>query len=160
MALIGHVTPEMTLRYAKLATRPSATPTRRRWTRSRWATAATDRRRRRRRSRQGHLGHAEMLKPTRARLLRRPKAAGPCPYANICERCTSSSRPAAVTTVGAQLDDIRALQADAEARGWMTKPPDAARHRDLSNTFNAYAATAQPICPLDPGHEGRLMRQR
>jgi hypothetical protein len=90
MALMGHVTPEMTLRYAKLAS-----PT----IRSAYQ-AAMDK------VRTGQLLpltavntsppvpdkvawlHAEMLKTRLAHgFCARPKAAGPCPYANICEQC-------------------------------------------------------------------------
>ena len=89
MALMGHVTPEMTLRYAKLAS-----PT----IRSAYQ-AAMDK------VRAGQLIpltavdgappvpdkvawlHSEMLKTRLAHgFCARPKAAGPCPYANICVR--------------------------------------------------------------------------
>jgi integrase len=129
MALMGHVTPEMTLRYAKLAS-----PT----IRSAYQTAMN-------KIRAGQLLpitavgsaplvpdkvqwlHAEMLKTRLAHgLCARPKAAGPCPYANICEQCDFFvPDPAATATISAQLDDVRTLHADARSRGWHD---EAARH--------------------------------
>ena len=139
MALMGHVTPEMTLRYAKLTTPTirSAYP------------AAMDK------VRAGQLLpltavnaappvpdkvawlHAEMLKTRLAHgFCARPKAAGPCPYANICEQCDFFvPDPAAITTISTQLDDIRALQADAEARGW---DDEAARHQRVAASLGQH----------------------
>ncbi|MDI3315936.1 MAG: tyrosine-type recombinase/integrase [Mycobacterium sp.] len=139
MALMGHVTPEMTLRYAKLAT-----PT----IRSAYQ-AAIDK------VRAGQLLpltavnaappvpdkvawlHAEMLKTRLAHgFCARPKAAGPCPYANICEQCDFFvPDPAATATISAQLDDTRALQADAQARGW---DDEAARHRRVAASLDQH----------------------
>nr|WP_307857470.1 tyrosine-type recombinase/integrase [Mycobacterium sp. SM1] len=139
MALMGHVTPEMTLRYATLTT-----PT----IRSAYQ-AAMDK------GRAGQLLpltavnaappvpdkvawlHAEMLKTRLAHgFCARPKAAGPCPYANICEQCDFFvPDPAATTTISAQLDDIRALQADAHARGW---DDEAARHQRVAANLDQH----------------------
>jgi hypothetical protein len=71
--------------------------------------------------------HAEMLKTKLAHgFCARPKAAGPCPYANICEQCDFFvPDPAATATISAQLDDVRTLRADAQARSWHD---EAARH--------------------------------
>lgn len=139
MALMGHVTPEMTLRYAKLAT-----PT----IRSAYQ-AAMDK------VSAGQLLpltaanaappvpdkvawlHAEMLKTRLAHgFCARPKAAGPCPYANICEQCDFFvPDPAGTTTINAQLDDVRALQADAETRGWHD---EAARHQRVAASLDQH----------------------
>jgi integrase len=130
MALMGHVTPEMTLRYAKLAS-----PT----IRSAYQDAMD-------KVRAGQLLplsavgdgpsvpdkvawlRSELLKTRLAHgFCGRPKAAGPCPYANICEQCDFFvPDPAAMETISAQLDDVRALHADARTRGW---DDEAARHQ-------------------------------
>jgi integrase len=128
MALMGHVTSEMTLRYAKLASptvrtayqqamdkvrvrqplpllvgNRSAVPDRVDWLRS------------------------EMLKTRVAHgYCSRDLVADACPYANICEQCdnfvtTTEFLPALEN----QLIDMRALHDDAEARGWHS---EVARH--------------------------------
>lgn len=139
MALMGHVTPEMTLRYAKLAT-----PT----IRSAYQVAMD-------KVRAGQLLpltavnaappipdkvawlHAEMLKTRLAHgFCARPQAAGPCPYANICEQCDFFvPDPAGTSTINAQLNDIRALQADAQARGWHD---EAARHQRVAASLDQH----------------------
>ena len=139
MALMGHVTPEMTLRYAKLAS-----PT----IRSAYQDAMN-------KVRAGQLLplvavgaaapvpdkvqwlHAEMLKTRLAHgFCTRPKAAGPCPYANICEQCDNFvPDPAATAAISNQLDDIHALQADAQARGWHD---ETARHRRVGASLEAH----------------------
>ncbi len=129
MALLGHVTPEMTLRYANLA--------------SDTVRRAYDEAMDRARSRHlpvlvaGPAGsfvpdrvawlEAEMLKTRVAHgYCARHPVAGPCPYANICEQCDNYvPGPEFAATLGAQLADVLALRADAEARGW---EGEAARH--------------------------------
>jgi integrase len=139
MALMGHVTPEMTLRYAKLAS-----PT----IRSAYQ-AAMDK------VRAGQLLpltavnasppvpdkvawlHTEMLKTRLAHgFCARPKAAGPCPYANICEQCDFFvPDPAAIETISVQLNDVRTLLGDAQARGWND---EAARHRRVEASLQQH----------------------
>ena len=121
MALLGHVSPEMTLRYASLASptvraayetamtkvharqlsssprRPRPVPDRVEWLRS------------------------EMLKTRVAHgYCSRDLVADACPYANICEQCdnyvTSPRVPA--PALEAQLADVVALRDDAHGRGW------------------------------------------
>ena len=59
----------------------------------------------------------------------RTAAQGSCAYANICEHCPSFRTDAAFLPVlAAQRADTQALLADAEARGW---GEEAARHRRL-----------------------------
>lgn len=59
----------------------------------------------------------------------RAPAQGACPYANICEHCPSfRSDPASVAILAAQRVDAQALAADAEKRGWID---EADRHRRL-----------------------------
>ena len=139
MALMGHVTPEMTLRYAKLAS-----PT----IRSAYQDAMD-------KVRAGQLLpittvgnapvvpdkvqwlHSEMLKTRLAHgFCARPTAAGPCPYANICEQCDLfAPNPAATATITTQLDDVRDLHADAQARGW---DDEAARHRRVEASLERH----------------------
>lgn len=122
MALMGHVKPEMTLRYARLASpavrmaydaamgkvkaratlnvipagRTIAVPSRVDWL------------------------HSEMLKTRVAHgYCARELVAGACPYANICEQCDNFVPDAEFTTIlKAQLADVQLLKADAEQRGW------------------------------------------
>jgi integrase len=122
MALLGHVTPEMTLRYATLAS-----PT----LRDAYEQAMGKMRR--------HLTLTpvgrpivpdkvswlaeEMLKTRVAHgYCSRHPAQGACPYANICETCDNYTPATEFTGILAdQLDDVRALQADAQARGWTSE---------------------------------------
>jgi integrase len=128
MALLGHVTTEMTLRYASLAapavrtayeeamgkararlTLPIAPagqpiiPSRVEWLR------------------------AEMLKTRVAHgYCSRQLAAEACPYANICEQCDNYvTAPEFTPQLQAQLADITVLRDDAADRGWHT---EVARH--------------------------------
>lgn len=119
MSLLGHVTPEMTLRYATLAS-----PTLR---------AAYDDAIGKLRSTLPVLlnGHnvpsskvdwlaSEFLK-TRlgAGTCSRHLAAGPCPYANVCETCDNFvPRPDDVGVLHNQLAEVEALREDAHLRGW------------------------------------------
>lgn len=122
MALLGHVTPEMTLRYATLANptvragydaaigkvrltipltpvgRP-VVPTKVDWIAS------------------------EFLKTRVATgYCSRHLVAEACPYANVCETCDNFvPAPEFVPALRAQLVDIRKLQADAQNRGWSSE---------------------------------------
>ena len=59
----------------------------------------------------------------------RAAAQGPCPYANICEHCPNfRSEPGFLPVLQLQRADAEALAADAAARGWGA---EAARHRRL-----------------------------
>ena len=126
MALLGHASPDMTLRYARLASptvkaaydqaigklarripvsaggRPQV-PGRDAWLRS------------------------EMLKTRVAHgYCSRDLVAEACPYANICETCPSyTSAPEFLPAIEAQLTDIRTLRDDAQERGWDS---EVARH--------------------------------
>jgi len=129
MALLGHVTPDMTLRYAQVAS-----PT----VRAAYETAMGKIRSRRPLfvlPAGGAVGvpskidwlHSEMLKTRVAHgFCSRELTAGACPYANICEQCDNFvADPDRIEVLTAQLDDIRTLVTDAEQRGWDT---EAARH--------------------------------
>jgi len=129
MALLGHVTPEMTLRYAKLAS-----PT----IRDAYTTAMTKVSGRRPLfvipagattaipSKVEWL-HAEMLKTRVAHgFCSRDPIAGACGYANICEQCDNFvPDPEHADVLTGQLADVQALRDDAHTRGWTD---EAARH--------------------------------
>jgi hypothetical protein len=136
MTLLGHRSAEMTIRYARLASptlkavydqavgkiRPRipvapagrpATPDRVEWL------------------------AAEMLKTRVAHgYCSRDLAAEACPYANVCETCpnyvtTADFAPA----ISAQLDDIRQLRDDADARGWTS---ETARHQRVITSLETH----------------------
>jgi len=147
MALLGHVTPEMTLRYAKLASptiraayeaalgkMPSrqkliVTPTGGRAVPERieWL-------------------HQEMLKTRVAHgYCSRHLTAHACPYANICEQCDNY-----VTSIEflpqleTQLDDVTALHDDAVDRGWET---EVARHTRVIASLQHHIRRLQQTQP-------------
>ncbi len=161
MALIGHVTPEITLRYAKLAS-----PTIRAAYQS-----ATDTLRGRQALPIIAIGgapvipdriewlHAEMLKTRLAHgYCSRPQAAGACPYADICEQCDNFvPAPDATQVLSVQLDDIHALRADAQARGW---GDEAARHTRVPEALQTRLNRLRrhlELGPADSDLEGRLI---
>lgn len=136
MALLGHVTPEMTLRYATLASpilrdaydeaigrvrkpitavnhRPPPVPTKIEWIAS------------------------EFLKTRVAHgYCSRHLAAGACPYANICETCDNfTPDPEHAATIEDQLADIRLLRIDAEQRGWTDETQ---RHTRVIGTLESH----------------------
>ncbi|MGQ0805787.1 MAG: tyrosine-type recombinase/integrase, partial [Actinomycetota bacterium] len=122
MALLGHVTPEMTLRYATLASPTlragydaaigkvrralSVAPVGRPIVPERVAWIAS-----------------EFLKTRVATgYCSRHLAADACPYANVCETCDNFvPAPEFVPALRSQLVDIRELQADASRRGWTSE---------------------------------------
>jgi integrase len=70
----------------------------------------------------------------------RAPAQGACPYANICEHCPNfKTDGASITVLGAQRTDAAALAADAEARGWID---EADRHRRLVGRLDVLLAEA------------------
>jgi integrase len=148
MALLGHVTPEMTLRYATLASptlragydaaigtvrrqllpvapagRPVVPP------RVEWMAS-------------------EYLKTRLATgTCSRHLAAGACPYANVCETCENFV-PAAesLPALRSQLADITELRADAERRGWTS---EIERHGRVIDSLRAHLAGLEN----EPGSE-------
>jgi integrase len=71
----------------------------------------------------------------------RAPAQGACPYANICEHCPSFRTDAAsISVLGAQRLDAEALVADAEARGWLD---EAERHRRLVARLDSLLAATE-----------------
>lgn len=136
MALLGHSSPDMTLRYARLASptvkaaydqaigklarripisvggRPQV-PEREAWLRS------------------------EMLKTRVAHgYCSRNLVAEACPYANICETCPSyTTAPEFLPAIAAQLADVRSLRDDAADRGWDS---EVARHNRVIDSLEGH----------------------
>ena len=122
MALLGHVTPEMTLRYATLAS-----PT----LRDAYDQAMGKMRRQFTLTPVGKpivpdkvsWLASEMLKTRVAHgYCSRHEAAGACPYANICETCDNFITGPEFAPRSDQLHDVQALEADAETAAGPTKP--------------------------------------
>ncbi len=158
MALLGHVTPEMTLRYATLAS-----PTLR---------AAYDE----------AIGKVRKLIPVApagrptvpakvdwiaSEFLKTRLTGGYCSrhlaaeaYANVCETCDNFvPSHEFVPALQAQLDDIRALRTDAEHRGWTS---ETARHGRVpltpsTATSNDSNDDRQPATATCPRPDGRLI---
>jgi integrase len=71
----------------------------------------------------------------------RAPAQGACPYANICEHCPSFRTDAAsIAVLAAQRVDTEALATDAQARGWID---EADRHRRLLARLDTLMSQAQ-----------------
>ena len=136
MALLGHVTPEMTLRYAKLAN-PTIRAS---------YQAAVDKARVGRMLPITSINRTPVV-PDRVAWLREemlktrvahgfcalPAEAGACPYANICEQCDNfMPAPEFAPILQAQLDDVRVLRDDADGRGWTD---ETARHERVITTL-------------------------
>jgi hypothetical protein len=138
MALLGHVSTEMTLRYAALAA-PAV--------RTAYEEAMSKAR--------GRLTLAiapagQPIIPGRIEWLRtemlktrvahgycsRQLAAEACPYANICEQCDNYvTAPEFIPQLQAQLADVTALRDDAAGRGWHT---EVARHSRVIASLQAH----------------------
>jgi integrase len=129
MALLGHVTAEMTLRYATLAS-PAL-------------RAAYDEAIGKARPRLPIIVNDRPVLPSKIDWLRgemlktrvahgycsRHLTAGACPYANICEHCDNYvPAPEFTPALQDQLADVQALRDDAERRGWTT---ETTRHQEL-----------------------------
>lgn len=136
---IKHVTPEMTLRYAKLSS-----PT----IRDAYNTAMTKVKGRRLLfvipagsstaipAKVDWL-HSEMLKTRVAHgFCSRDPIAGACGYANICEQCDNFvPDPERADTLSAQLADVTELRDDARARGWTD---ETARHERVATALERH----------------------
>jgi integrase len=141
MALLGHTTPEMTLRYATLAS-----PTLR-------AAYETAMGRMRPRLPIAPIGkpmvpdrvqwlNTEVLKTRVAHgFCSRELAAEACAYANICETC-ENFLPATefAPSLQDQLADIRTLREDAAARGWTS---EIARHQRVIDSLETHLRRLQ-----------------
>jgi len=133
MALLGHVTPQMTIRYATLAS-PTLRAAydeamgkmRRQFTLTPVAKPILP-------DKVGWL-HSEMLKTRVAHgYCARHPAAGACPYANICETCDNYiTAPEFRDALTDQLADIQALKTDAQTRCWTD---ESARHTRVAHAL-------------------------
>ncbi len=133
MALLGHVTPQMTIRYATLAS-----PT----LRAAYDEAMGKMRRQFTLTPAGKpiipdkvsWLNSEMLKTRVAHgYCSRHQAAGACPYANICETCDNFiTGPEFAPALRNQLADVQHLHADAQSRGWDS---EAARHARVADAL-------------------------
>lgn len=151
MTLMGHVSPEMTLRYAKLASSTvraayeaalGKMPTRHKLIIAPTGGRAVPER--------VEWLRQEMLKTRVAHgYCSRHLSAEACPYANICEQCDNY-----VTTVAflpqleAQLDDVTALHDDAATRGWDT---EVARHARVIASLQSHIKRLQQTEPRVSG---------
>jgi hypothetical protein len=142
MALLGHRSPEMTIRYARLASPtlrtaydqaigkmrqlfpiapagPAPIPDRVAWLNS------------------------EMLKTRVAHgYCSRDLVAEACSYANICETCPSyTTAPKFTPAITGQLADIQTLRDDAKARGWTS---EVARHQRVIDSLERHLRRLQP----------------
>lgn len=141
MALLGHTTPEMTLRYATLAS-----PT----LRAAYETAMG-----RMRPRLPIAPVGKPIVPDRVQWLNtevlktrvahgfcsRELAAEACAYANICETCENFLPATEFTpSIQDQLADIRALREDAAARGWTS---EIARHQRVIDSLETHLRRLQ-----------------
>ncbi|HUY50641.1 MAG TPA: hypothetical protein VMV92_33865 [Streptosporangiaceae bacterium] len=150
MAVLGHVTPEMTLRYATLAS-----PTLR---------AAYDQAigKVRKTLPIAPVGRpivpakvdwiaSEFLKTRVAHgYCTRHLAAGACPYANICETCDNFvPGPEHLPALRDQLSDIHQLRADAGQRGWTD---EIKRHDRVISALESHCSRLEntPIIPGSP----------
>ena len=126
MALLGHTTPEMTLRYATLAS-----PT----LRAAYETAMSRMRPQHPIAQVGKPLMPDRVEWLRAEMLKtrlahgycaRELPAAACPYANICETCDNFVTAVEFApALRAQLADVRSLRDDAAGRGWTS---EVARH--------------------------------
>jgi integrase len=147
MALLGHVTPEMTLRYATLAS-----PT----LRASYDEAMIKARRRLPLITAGRATPPSKVEWLQSEFLKtrvahgycsRHLAAEACPYANICEQCDNFiPAPENTAVLAGQLADIRVLHADATSRGWDS---ETARHARVIDKLEGHLASLQPSRP-DP----------
>lgn len=136
MSLLGHRTPEMTLRYAALAS-----PTLRRAydeavgkVRPRIPVALAGRPALP--DRVSFIA-SEMLKTRLAHgYCARELVAEACPYANVCESCANfATTPEFAPVLERQLADVQALRDDARARGWES---EVARHERVITSLEGH----------------------
>lgn len=150
MRLLGHVSAEMSLRYAHLFDATVRTEYERALALAKTRIGPIDPPRRgtipvTATNICGHNDDWRNAPAIKARLagghcLRAPSQ-GACPYANICEHCPNLRTDAAsIAVLAAQRIDTEALAADAEQRGWIT---EADRHRSLLTRLDTLIAQAR-----------------
>jgi integrase len=145
MTLLGHRTPEMTIRYARLAS-----PT----LKAAYDEAAGKIARRIPLAPPGRPAipdrvewlASEMLKTRVAHgFCSRELAAEACAYANICETCPNFvTTPEFAGALEAQLADVRVLRQDADERGWTS---EAARHQHVVDSIERHLRRLRPKGP-------------
>jgi len=146
MALLGHVSAEMSLRYGRLFDSTVRTEYERALAAAKdhLGTLPTE-------APQGHRslpiidGDWKETPAIKARLAGgfciRAQVQGPCAYANICEHCPNFRTDTGYLPVlAAQRADTETLARDAEARGWTG---EAERHRRLIARLDAHLSQAQ-----------------
>ena len=140
MALLGHVSAEMSLRYGRLFDQTVRAEYERALELAKVRIGPLpDNKRRIPLRGDGDWRHEPAIKSRLAGgyCLRAP-AQGACPYANICEHCPSFRTDAAsISVLAVQRVDAEALAQDAEARGWIE---EAERHRSLIARLDALLA--------------------
>jgi integrase len=146
MALLGHVSAAMTLRYARLFDSTVRADYERALTlaKARLGPVLPERSTLPIAEISGGAGDWRETDAMKARLTGgyclRTAAQGVCPYTNICEHCPNYRTDATFLPVlAAQRADAEALAADADARGWTS---EAARHRELVDRLDALMAQA------------------
>lgn len=141
MAVLGHVSPQMTLRYAHLASDSirtaydtamgKARPTR--FIAGPTGQFVPD-----------HIDwlHSEMIKTRVAHgYCSRHLIAGACSYANICEQCDNYvPDPALRGIIESQLTDVIALREDADQRGWTD---ERIRHQHVADALTRHLRTIE-----------------
>lgn len=146
MALLGHVSAEMSLRYGRLFDSTVRTEYERALTaaKAHLGTLPTE-------PPQGRVslpiinGNWKDAPAVKARLAGgfciRAQVQGPCAYANICEHCPNFRTDTGYLPVlAAQRADTETLARDAEARGWTE---EAERHRRLIARLDAHISQTQ-----------------
>ena len=142
MAVLGHVTPEMTLRYAHLASDSiraaydtaiaKARPT------TRFVAGPTGQ------FVPDHIDwlHSEMIKTRVAHgYCSRHLTAGACSYANICEQCDNYvPDPTRQHVIEDQLADVIELRDDANQRGWTE---ERIRHEHVAEALSRHLRTIE-----------------
>ena len=139
MALLGHVTPEMTLRYATLASSTLRAAYEEAMTKARPRLPVVVAGRPAVPSKVEWL-QSEFLKTRVAHgYCSRHLAADACPYANICEQCDNFvPAPEHADVIADQLSDVRTLHHDAKDRGWDS---EADRHHRVATKLERHLAT-------------------
>jgi len=146
MALLGHVSAEMSLRYGRLFDATVRAEYERALTQAKEQIGPVPAAAPAGRTALPLLaGDWQQAPAIKARLAGgyclRAEAQGPCPYANICEHCPSfRTDPSHLAVLSAQRVDAHALAADAAARGWSA---EADRHRRLAARLDALITQAQ-----------------
>ena len=138
MAVLGHVSAEMTLRYASIAspTVRAAYEAAMGKVRTRSALVIAP---------LGQTAIPERVDWLRSEMLKtrvahgycsRDLVAEACPYANICEQCENYvTTPEFVPALQAQLDDVSALRNDAASRGWDS---EVSRHQRVIESIDRH----------------------